>query len=171
MYSCDNTPLFTCNIYSYKETEHYETTTYIHKIIINKIHFIITIQFASCRCRKKNGHFDTGYCSDGNTRLEKFGHQQSQFCMLLFTSYLMLHVLASSIDIIRLSKHSKKGGSIEYKHDIIIHSWDLNNVLYFNSNKSPTRCNNFPVYYPDVYLQLNMFRASSRPSSGAQQLQ
>jgi hypothetical protein len=27
---------------------------------------------------------------------------------------------------------------------------------------------NFPVYYPDVYLQLNMFRAFSRPSSGAQ---
>jgi len=29
----------------------------------------------------------------------------------------------------------------------------------------------FPVYYPDVYLQLNMFPASSRPSSGTQQLQ
>ena len=28
-----------------------------------------------------------------------------------------------------------------------------------------------PVYYPDVYLQLNMFRASSHPSSGAQHLQ
>jgi hypothetical protein len=28
-----------------------------------------------------------------------------------------------------------------------------------------------PVYYPDVYLQLSMFRASSRPTSGAQQLQ
>jgi hypothetical protein len=28
-----------------------------------------------------------------------------------------------------------------------------------------------PVYYPDVYLQFNMFRASSRPSSRAQQLQ
>jgi hypothetical protein len=27
------------------------------------------------------------------------------------------------------------------------------------------------VYYPVVYLQLNMFRASSRQSSGAQQLQ
>jgi hypothetical protein len=39
------------------------------------------------------------------------------------------------------------------------------------SNKSPTRCNNFPVYYPNVYLQLNMFRASSLPSSGAQWLQ
>ena len=29
------------------------------------------------------------------------------------------------------------------------------NYAQFNSNKSPTRCNNFPVYYPDVYLQLN----------------
>jgi len=31
--------------------------------------------------------------------------------------------------------------------------------------------NNSPIYYPDFYLQLNMFRASSRPSSGTQQLQ
>jgi hypothetical protein len=30
-------------------------------------------------------------------------------------------------------------------------------ILSYISNKSPTRCNNFPVYYPDVYLQLNMF--------------
>ena len=42
---------------------------------------------------------------------------------------------------------------------------------HFNSNKSPTRCNNFPVYYPDVYLQLDKFRAFTRPSSGAQWLQ
>jgi hypothetical protein len=35
----------------------------------------------------------------------------------------------------------------------------------------PTRCNNFSSLLLDVYLQLNMFRASSRPSSGAQQLQ
>ena len=41
----------------------------------------------------------------------------------------------------------------------------------FNSNKSPTWCNNFSVHYPDVCLQLNMFRAFSRPSSGAQWLQ
>jgi hypothetical protein len=38
----------------------------------------------------------------------------------------------------------------------------------FNSNKSPTWCNSFSVYYSDVCLQLNMFRAFSRPSSGAQ---
>ena len=41
----------------------------------------------------------------------------------------------------------------------------------FNSNKSPTWCNNFSVSYPDVCLQNNMFRAFSRPSSGAQWLQ
>jgi hypothetical protein len=41
----------------------------------------------------------------------------------------------------------------------------------FNSNKSPTWCNNFSVYYPDVCLQLNVFRAFSHPSSGAQWLQ
>jgi len=40
--------------------------------------------------------------------------------------------------------------------------------LRVSSNRSPIRCNNFSVYYPDVYLQLNMFRAFSRPSSGAQ---
>jgi hypothetical protein len=45
---------------------------------------------------------------------------------------------------------------------------EVKEILSSNSNKSPTRCNNFSVYYPDVYLQLNMFRAFSRPPSGAQ---
>jgi len=35
----------------------------------------------------------------------------------------------------------------------------------------PTRCNNLSRLLLDVYLQLNMFRTSSRPSSGAQQQQ
>jgi len=35
----------------------------------------------------------------------------------------------------------------------------------------PTRCNNSSSLLLDVYVQLNMFRPSSRPSSGAQQLQ
>ena len=47
----------------------------------------------------------------------------------------------------------------------------LHRSFTFNSNKSPTWCNNFSDYYPDVCLQLNMFRAFSRPSSGAQWLQ
>ena len=41
----------------------------------------------------------------------------------------------------------------------------------FNSNKSSTWCSTFSVYYPDVWLELNMFLAFSRPSSGAQWLQ
>jgi hypothetical protein len=41
----------------------------------------------------------------------------------------------------------------------------------FNSNKLPTWCNNFSVYYPDVCLQLNMFWAFSCPSLSAQWLQ
>jgi len=59
-------------------------------------------------------------------------------------------------------------------HPVVLHNKGifytvLNTTIYnYNSNKSPTRCNNFSVYYPDVYLQLNMFRAFSRPSSGAQ---
>ena len=34
-----------------------------------------------------------------------------------------------------------------------------------------TRCNSFSSLLLDIYVQLNMFRTSSRPSSGAQQLQ
>jgi hypothetical protein len=41
----------------------------------------------------------------------------------------------------------------------------------FNFNKSSTWCNNFSIHYPDVCLQLNMIRAFSSPSSGAQWLQ
>jgi len=40
-----------------------------------------------------------------------------------------------------------------------------------DSNKSSTRCNSFSSLLLDFYLQLNMFRTSCRPSSGAQQLQ
>jgi hypothetical protein len=29
---------------------------------------------------------------------------------------------------------------------------DIHNTGFINSNKSPTRCNNFPVYYLDVFL-------------------
>ena len=54
-------------------------------------------------------------------------------------------------------------------HETILTFWHRS--FTFNSNRSPTWYNNFSVYYPDVCLQLNMFRASSRPLSGAQWLQ
>jgi hypothetical protein len=46
-----------------------------------------------------------------------------------------------------------------------------NGVLNLIQINHQPDANNFSVYYPDVYLQLNMFRAFSRPSSGAQWLQ
>ena len=54
-----------------------------------------------------------------------------------------------------------------------VHNWLTfwHRSFTFNSNKSPNWCNSFSVYYPDVSLQLNMFPAFSRPSSGAQWLQ
>jgi hypothetical protein len=39
------------------------------------------------------------------------------------------------------------------------------------TNATTTLQYNFSTFLLDVYVQLNMFRASSRPSSGAQQLQ
>ena len=43
-------------------------------------------------------------------------------------------------------------------------------VVVFQINQ-PTRCNNLSNLLLDVYVRLNMFRASLRLSSGAQQLQ
>ena len=52
---------------------------------------------------------------------------------------------------------------------IILHNYRIF-VSPFQINRS-TRCNNFSSLLLDIYVQLNIFRASSRPSSGAQQLQ
>jgi len=40
----------------------------------------------------------------------------------------------------------------------------MNNVIQINQ---PTRCNSFTSLLLDVYVQLNLYRAFSRPSSGA----
>jgi len=46
--------------------------------------------------------------------------------------------------------------------------YSFSNSIQINQ---PTRCNNFSSLLLDVYVQFNMFRASSRPWSGAQKLQ
>ena len=58
-------------------------------------------------------------------------------------------------------------------HDSWIHELKVCKSVHHHTIQinQPTRCNNFSSLLLDVYLQLNMFRASSRPSSGAQQLQ
>jgi len=43
----------------------------------------------------------------------------------------------------------------------------LRNLCINNQLNQPTRCSNFSSLLLDVYVQLNMFRASSRPLSGA----
>jgi hypothetical protein len=70
------------------------------------------------------------------------------------------HILSSII-------HTCTKPTNAYWQLMFYYIWITTNI----SNKSPTKCNSFPVYYPDVYLQLNMFRAFFRPSSGAQWLQ
>ena len=66
--------------------------------------------------------------------------------------------------LVRATEH---GEMVDWRLDLTFR----HRSFTFNSNKSPTWCNNFSVYYPDVCLQLNMIRAFSRPSSGAQWLQ
>ena len=62
--------------------------------------------------------------------------------------------------------HVGTEGEYRYSSALSLTFW--HRTFTFNSNKSPAWYNNFSVYYPDVCLQLNMFRAFSRPSSGAQ---
>jgi len=47
----------------------------------------------------------------------------------------------------------------------------INNHLKYIQTNQPTRCSNFSSLLLDVYVQLNMFRLSLRPSSAAYQLQ
>jgi hypothetical protein len=44
---------------------------------------------------------------------------------------------------------------------------DLNVNNFPIQINQPTKCSSFSSLLHDVYVQLNMFRASSRPSSGA----
>jgi len=96
---------------------------------------------------RKQNTYNGKQCSKhfGHIRLEEEAEEE--------TSYSQLYTAFSTND----KESSIIGAMLNFWHRSII----------FNSNKSPTRCNNFPVYFPDVHVQLNMFRAFSRPSSKA----
>jgi len=47
----------------------------------------------------------------------------------------------------------------------------MTNLINRIQINQPTRCNNISSLLLDIYVQLNMFRVSSRPSWGAQQMQ
>ena len=89
------------------------------------------------------------------------------------TKYSVVHFHChwrnSSLSCINMRERVNACIAKHYRHTQHLTFWHQS--FTFNSNKSPTWCNNFSVYYPDVCLQLNMFRAFSRPSSRAQWLQ
>jgi hypothetical protein len=85
-------------------------------------------------------------------------------------SYIYIYIHIYSETVLKYSPHVHRT-SILYIF-ICGHSLTFwHRSFTFNSNKSPTWCNSFSVYYPEVCLQLNMFWVFSRPSSGAQWLQ
>jgi hypothetical protein len=49
---------------------------------------------------------------------------------------------------------------------LVLHWATFTQSIYFQLNQ-PTRCSNFSSLLLDIYIQLNMFRVSSCPSSGA----
>jgi hypothetical protein len=53
--------------------------------------------------------------------------------------------------------------------ETVVHG--VGNDLYIIQINQSTSYNSFSCLLFDVYVQLNMFRASLRPTSGAQQLQ
>jgi hypothetical protein len=66
--------------------------------------------------------------------------------------------------------HAKNRSVLVYNLNLVYLKISNKNCQIFQTNK-PTRCKDLSSLLLDVYLQLNMFRASSRLSSGAQQLQ
>jgi hypothetical protein len=57
---------------------------------------------------------------------------------------------------------------VKQRHKFKVCKSVLHQTVQINQS---TRCNSFSCLLLDVYVQLSMFRASSRPSSEAQQLQ
>jgi hypothetical protein len=99
-----------------------------------------------------------------------FTHMQVILTQACKNSSLMLQIL---LFVLRKTLEVKQNSFSELN---VLETWASPEICLtfwhrsftFNSNKSPTWCNIFSVYYPEVCLQLNMFRAFSRPTSRAQ---
>jgi len=77
-------------------------------------------------------------------------------CVCMCVSMYDLEILTMRLPSLELGWCTIKKAKILMLQDIRpLTFWHRS--FTFNSNKSPTRCNNFSVYYPDVCLQLNMF--------------
>jgi hypothetical protein len=101
-------------------------------------------------------------------------------CHHFFGYYVLVTQVFTTVHHIKITHRI-----IECLSSVTVHGWNFRALwksrkcsltfwhrsFTFNSNKSPTWRKNFSVYYPDVCLQLNMFRELFCPSSEAQWLQ
>jgi hypothetical protein len=94
------------------------------------------------------------------TRNRWFDYEMDRFCVVWRWQYFEKYTLYNIFKLV-FNKVSKYG-QFKVCKSVLHHTIQIN---------QPTRCNNFSRLLLDVHVQLNMFRASSRPSSGAQQLQ
>jgi hypothetical protein len=78
------------------------------------------------------------------------------FRRVLYVMRFLLGISPASEDV------GRRGDTQKKTH------YNLQSVFCTIQINQPTRRNNLSSLLLDVYLQLNMFRASSRPSSGAQ---
>ena len=90
-------------------------------------------------------------------------------CSLPRLKFILLQMLCLSLKFNKIKEFLDQFSNRQLFEEGPLTFWHWS--FTFNSNESPTWCSNFSVYYPDVCLQLNMFRAFCRPSSGAQWLQ
>ena len=90
-------------------------------------------------------------------------------CSLPRLKFILLQMLCLSLKFNKIKEFLDQFSNRQLFEEGPLTFWHWS--FTFNSNESPTWCSNFSVYYPDVCLQLNMFRAFSRPSSGAQWLE
>jgi hypothetical protein len=99
----------------------------------------------------------------GNTflSLQRSGHEAgpSDYVVLRLKMFAVRPPLA--VDLVVLNENSGYL-NLKFFKNLHHHTTQIN---------QPTRRNNLSSLLLDVYVQLNVFRASPRPSSGAQQLQ
>jgi hypothetical protein len=95
-------------------------------------------------------------------------HEENDYCKV------KLYKLKSDLLLYKILPHLKHG-SVEARrfqlNDTSKQWYLILNLKFEIQINQPTRCNSFSSLLLDVYVQLNMIRASSRQSSGFQQLQ
>ena len=110
---------------------------------------------------------DTRLLRTGETAHQKKNFKYQNTCLIgIFERFL----LAQSGLKVQFSKHLNLLSRLKTQGLNLLLSYALtfwHRSFTFNSNKSPNWCNSFLVYYPDVCLQLNVFRPAGPTTNTA----